>query len=77
LLKQETLFSVIVLLNEKFDTKDTNGENQKLAITFKGIDYNGKIVFELKEDVSKFDGTVNLLKTILEQNHFARKNILL
>ena len=62
-------------LNEKFNTKDADGENQKLAITFKGIDDNGKVVFELKEDASKFDGTVNLLKTILEQNHFMRNNI--
>ena len=61
-------------LNEKFNTKDTNGENQKLAITFKGIDDDEKVVFELKKDASKFDGTSNLLKTILEQNHFMRNN---
>ena len=49
--------------------------NQKLDITFKGIDDNGKVVFELKEDASKFDGTINLLKTIIEQNHFMRNNV--
>ena len=49
--------------------------NQNLDITFKGIDDNGKIVFELKEDASKFDGTINLFKTIIEQHHFMKNNI--
>ncbi|MDB0062875.1 helix-turn-helix transcriptional regulator [Crocinitomicaceae bacterium] len=62
-------------LNEKFKTKDTNGENQKLAITFKGIDDNGKAVFELREQSSKFDSTVNLFKTIIEQNNFMKNNV--
>jgi DNA-binding CsgD family transcriptional regulator len=62
-------------LNKKFNTKDTKGENQKLAITYKGIDYNGKVVFELREQAANFDGTINLFKTILVQNHFMRNNI--
>jgi len=49
--------------------------NQKLDITFKGIDDNGKVVFEFKEDASKFDGAVNVLKTILDQNNFMKNNI--
>lgn len=49
--------------------------NQNLDITFKGIDGNEKIVFEFKEDASKFDGIINLFKTIIEQHHFMKNNI--
>ena len=49
--------------------------NQKLDIIFKGIDDNGKVVFEFKEDASKFDGVVNVLKSILDQNNFMKNNI--
>ena len=62
-------------LNEKFNTKDTKGEDQNLEITFRGIDENGKAVFELREQVANFDSTINLFKTILEQNHFMRDNV--
>ncbi len=48
--------------------------NQNLDITFKGIDDNEKIVFEFKEDASKFDGIINLFKTIIEQHHFMKNN---
>jgi DNA-binding CsgD family transcriptional regulator len=54
---------------------DYKNVHQNLDITYKGIDDNGKIVFELKEDASKFDGTINLFKTIIEQHHFIKKNI--
>jgi DNA-binding CsgD family transcriptional regulator len=49
--------------------------NNNLDITFKGIDDNEKIVFEFKEDASKFDGIINLFKTIIEQHHFMKNNI--
>jgi DNA-binding CsgD family transcriptional regulator len=62
-------------LSEEPKTKDNESDNLNLSITFKGIDDNRKIVFELKEDASKFDGTINLLKTIIEQNNFMRNNI--
>ena len=62
-------------LNEKFNTKDTKGENQNLEITFKGTDDNGKAVFEFKEQSSKFDSTINSFKAIIEQNHFMRNNV--
>ena len=62
-------------LNEKFNTKDTKFENQNLEITFKGTDDSGKAVFELREQVANFDGTINSFKTILEQNCFIRNNI--
>ena len=64
-------------LNEKFntkDTKDTKGQNQNLAITFKGIDDNGEVVFELREQATNFDSTISLFKTILEQNLFVKNN---
>lgn len=62
-------------LNEKFNIKDTKFENQNLEITFKGTDDNGKAVFELREQVANFDGTINSFKTILEKNCFIRNNI--
>jgi len=62
-------------LSGESKTKDYKSENLNLSITFKGIDDNGKVVFELKEDASKFDGTINLFKTIIEQNHFMRNNV--
>ena len=62
-------------LSEEPKTKDYKNENLNLSIAFKGIDDNEKIVFELKEDASKFDGTINLLKTIIEQNKFMKSNV--
>lgn len=62
-------------LNEKFNTKDTKGENQHLEITFKGTDDSGKAVFEFSEQSSKFDSTINSFKAIIEQNHFMRNNV--
>ena len=62
-------------LNEKFNTKDTKGENQNLEITFKGTDDNGKAVFEFREQSSKFDSTINSFRAIIEQNHFMRNNV--
>ena len=60
-------------LSEEPKTKDY--KNQNLSITFKGMDDNGKVVFELKEDASKFDSTINSFKAIIEQNHFMRNNV--
>jgi|TARA_B110001469_G_scaffold72568_1_gene68913 DNA-binding CsgD family transcriptional regulator len=62
-------------LNEKFNTKGSKSEDQNLAITFKGTDDHGKVVFEFREQSSKFDSTINLFKSILEQNHFMKNNI--
>ena len=62
-------------LNEKFNTRDTKDQNQSLAITFKGIDDNGEVVFELREQATNFNGTINLFKTIFEQNLFVRNNV--
>jgi|TARA_B110000879_G_scaffold130954_1_gene171857 DNA-binding CsgD family transcriptional regulator len=60
-------------LNEEPKTKDY--ENQNLSITFKGRDENDNIVFELKEQGSEFHSTINVFKTIIEQNHFMRNNV--
>ena len=62
-------------LNEKFNIVDIKEQNQNLAITFKGIDDNGEVVFELREQATNFDGTINLFKTILEQNLFVKNNV--
>ena len=62
-------------LSKESKAIDYKNIHQNLAITYKGIDDNGKIVFELKEDVSKFDGIINLFKTIIEQHHFMKNNI--
>ena len=62
-------------LNEESKEKDRKTENQSLSVTFKGIDDNGKVVFEYKDQASKFDSTVNLFKTIIEQNHFMKNNV--
>ena len=62
-------------LSKESKAIDYKTSNQNLDINFKGIDDNGKIVFEIKEDASKFDGIINLLKTIIEQHHFMKNNI--
>ena len=62
-------------LNGEFSTKDSLGKNQNLEITFKATDDNGKLVFEYREQSYKFNGAVNLLKTILDQNNFMKNNI--
>ena len=62
-------------LGEELITKVYNGEDQSLEINFKGKDNNGKVVFEFKENASKFDCTINLFKTIIEQNDFKKNNI--
>ena len=62
-------------LSEKFITKDYDSEDQNLEITFNGINDDGKVVFEIKENLSKFDCTINLFKTIIEQNNFKKNNI--
>ena len=62
-------------LSKESEAIDYKTINQNLDITFKGIDDNGKIIFEFKEDASKFDGTINLFKTIIEQHHFMKNNI--
>jgi len=65
----------IYWLNGEFNTKDSNGKNQNLEISFKATDDNGKVVFEFQEQSYKFDGAVNVLKTILDQNNFMKNNI--
>jgi len=62
-------------LNGEFNTKDSKGENQNLEITFIGKDDNGKVVFEFRDQSYKFNGAVNLFKTILDQNNFMKNNI--
>tara|TARA_B110000037_G_scaffold210463_1_gene260848 strand:+ start:9450 stop:10238 length:789 start_codon:yes stop_codon:yes gene_type:complete len=62
-------------LSEEFNTKGYKDKDPKLAITFKGIDDNGKVVFEFREQASKFDSTINSFKTLVEQNHFMRSNV--
>ena len=62
-------------LNGEFNTKDSKGKNGNLEITFKATDDNGKVVFEFREQSYKFDGAVNVLKTILDQNNFMKNNI--
>ena len=70
-----TEIEAINWLSNESKAIDYKNVHQNLDITYKGIDDNGKIVFELKEDASKFDGTINLFKTIIEQHHFIKKNI--
>ena len=70
-----TEIEAINWLSEESKTIDFKTENQNLDITFKGLDDNGKIVFEIKEDASKFDSTINLFKTIIEQNNFMKNNV--
>ena len=62
-------------LNGEFNTKGSKGKNQNLEIIFKAKDENGKVVFEFQELSYKFDGAVNVLKTILDQNNFMKNNI--
>ena len=51
-------------LNGEFNTKDSKSENHNLEIAFKGTDDNGKVVFEFREQASKFDATVTIFKTL-------------
>ena len=62
-------------LNEESIEKDGKTDNQSVSVTFKGIDDNGKVVFEVKDQASRFGSTVNLFKTIVEQNHFMKNNV--
>ena len=62
-------------LNGEFNTKGSKGKNQNLEIIFKAKDENGKVVFEFQELSYKFNGAVNVLKTILDQNNFMKNNI--
>jgi len=62
-------------LNGEFNTKYVKEKKQNLEITFKGKDDNGKVVFEFREQSNTFEGTVNLLKNILDQNNFMKNNI--
>jgi len=62
-------------LNEDSKEKDGETDNQSLSVTFKGTDDNGKVVFEFKDQASKFDSTVHLFKSIIEQNHFMKNNV--
>ena len=62
-------------LNEEFYLKNTRLEDQNLTITFKGTDNDGKVIFEFKEQASKFGRTIQSFKAILEQNHFIRNNV--
>ena len=62
-------------LNEESEDKDGKADNHSLSVNFKGIDDNGKVVFEFKAQASKFNSTVNLFKTIVEQNSFMKNNV--
>ena len=64
-------------LSEEFNIKDSKSEDQKLEITFKGTDDNGKAVFEFKEQeqASEIASTINSFKTIIEQNFFMKNNV--
>jgi len=62
-------------LSQDVNTKDSKSQEQKLSITFKGTDDDGKVVFEFKEHSSKFSSTINSFKTIIEQNHFMKNNV--
>jgi len=61
-------------LNGEFN-KYSKGKNKNLKITFIATDDNGKVVFEFREQSYKFDGAINLLKTIHDQNNFMKNNI--
>ena len=69
-----TEIEAINWLNKEFNIKDSETLDHKLAITFKGTADDGKVVFEIKEQGTKFTSTINSFKTILEQNHFMRNN---
>ena len=62
-------------LSEGSNIKDSKSKDQELEITFKGTDDCGKAVFEFKEQASNFEGTINLFKNIIKQNHFIKNNI--
>jgi DNA-binding CsgD family transcriptional regulator len=62
-------------LSQNFNNNDSKSKEQKLSITFKGTDDDGKVVFEFKEDSTKFNSTINSFKTIIEQNHFTKNNV--
>jgi len=62
-------------LSEGFNIKDSKSKDQELEITFKGTDDCGKAVFEFKEQASNFEGTINLFKNIIKQNHFIKNNV--
>lgn len=63
-------------LSKESKVKDNKIAHQNLDITFKGVDDDGKIVFELKEDPSEFSNTITLLKNLIKENHFMKNNII-
>ena len=62
-------------LSRKSNILDHKTFNENLDITFKGIDDYGKVVFEIKEEMAKFDGIINLFKNMVEQHKFMKNNI--
>ena len=61
-------------LSEEFIIKDATKNDQEIEISFKGTDKNGKAIYELKEQTSNIDNTLNSFKTIIEQNNFIKNN---
>jgi DNA-binding CsgD family transcriptional regulator len=61
--------------SEEFIIKNSKNKNNEIEISFKGTDKTGKAIYELKEQASNIDNTINLFKTIIKQNNFMKKNI--
>jgi DNA-binding CsgD family transcriptional regulator len=61
-------------LREEFITKDSKSGDQKLEITFKGTDDNGKAFFEVKEHASEITSTLKNFKSIIDENQFMKNN---
>ena len=64
-----------IWLDEKVAIEGVKSENHNLDITFKGTSDDGKAIFEFREQSSKFNSTISLFKSILEQNYFLKNNI--
>ena len=70
-----TKIEAINWLNETLNINGSKSEDEKLTITFKGIDDKGEAVFEFKEKSSNFAHTINSFKTLIEEDRFIKDNV--
>ena len=62
-------------LSKECNVEVSKSEDQKLEITFKGTDNNGKAIYEFKDQSSNFASTIHQFETLIEQNNFIKNNV--
>ena len=62
-------------LSEESNNKSPKDDNQKLEITYKGLDDQGRTIMEFKESAAEVTSTLHFFKSIIEENQFMKNNI--